>query len=83
MIIRTSCLLAAFHRPVSTNTCFTACNRKAISNQSGCRSRVARMPHSHYLGGHIDVAVMTPSSALAQIKNGDIRLARDKFGRPQ
>jgi putative tricarboxylic transport membrane protein len=26
------------------------------------------------LGGHIDVAVMTPSSALAQIKNGDIRL---------
>lgn len=26
------------------------------------------------LGGHIDVAVMTPSSALAQIRNGDIRL---------
>jgi putative tricarboxylic transport membrane protein len=26
------------------------------------------------LGGHIDVAVMTPSSALSQIKNGDIRL---------
>jgi putative tricarboxylic transport membrane protein len=26
------------------------------------------------LGGHIDVAIMTPSSALAQIKNGDIRL---------
>ncbi len=26
------------------------------------------------LGGHIDVAVMTPSSALAQIKNGDLRL---------
>ncbi len=26
------------------------------------------------MGGHIDVAVMTPSSALAQIKNGDIRL---------
>jgi putative tricarboxylic transport membrane protein len=26
------------------------------------------------LGGHIDVAVMTPSSRLAQIKNGDIRL---------
>jgi putative tricarboxylic transport membrane protein len=26
------------------------------------------------LGKHIDVAVMTPSSALAQIKNGDIRL---------
>jgi putative tricarboxylic transport membrane protein len=26
------------------------------------------------LGGHIDVAVLTPSSALAQIQNGDIRL---------
>ncbi len=26
------------------------------------------------LGGHIDVAIMTPSSALAQIKNGEIRL---------
>ncbi len=26
------------------------------------------------LGGHIDVAIMTPSSATAQIKNGDIRL---------
>ncbi len=26
------------------------------------------------LGGHIDVAIMTPSSGLAQIKNGDIRL---------
>ena len=26
------------------------------------------------LGGHIDVAVITPSSALAQIQNGDIRL---------
>jgi putative tricarboxylic transport membrane protein len=26
------------------------------------------------LGGHVDVAIMTPSSALAQIKNGDIRL---------
>jgi putative tricarboxylic transport membrane protein len=26
------------------------------------------------LGGHIDVAIMTPSSALAQIKNGDLRL---------
>jgi putative tricarboxylic transport membrane protein len=26
------------------------------------------------LGGHIDAAIMTPSSALAQIKNGDIRL---------
>jgi tripartite-type tricarboxylate transporter receptor subunit TctC len=26
------------------------------------------------LGGHIDVAVMTPSSALAQIESGDIRL---------
>jgi putative tricarboxylic transport membrane protein len=26
------------------------------------------------LGGHIDVAVMTPSSALAQIKSGDLRL---------
>ncbi|SRR5579871_197236 len=26
------------------------------------------------LGGHIDVAVMTPSSALAQIQSGDIRL---------
>jgi putative tricarboxylic transport membrane protein len=26
------------------------------------------------LGGHIDVAVMTPSSALAQVKSGDIRL---------
>src|SRR5262249_52485549 len=26
------------------------------------------------LGGHIDVAIMTPSSALAQIQNGDIRL---------
>jgi tripartite-type tricarboxylate transporter receptor subunit TctC len=26
------------------------------------------------LGGHIDVAIMTPSSALSQIKNGDIRL---------
>lgn len=26
------------------------------------------------LGGHIDVAVMTPSSGLAQVKNGDIRL---------
>jgi len=26
------------------------------------------------LGGHIDVAVMTPSSALAQIQTGDIRL---------
>ena len=26
------------------------------------------------LGGHIDVAIMTPSSALAQIKSGDIRL---------
>jgi tripartite-type tricarboxylate transporter receptor subunit TctC len=26
------------------------------------------------LGGHIDVTVMTPSSALAQIRNGDIRL---------
>ena len=26
------------------------------------------------LGGHIDVAVMTPSSALAQLQNGDIRL---------
>jgi tripartite-type tricarboxylate transporter receptor subunit TctC len=26
------------------------------------------------LGGHIDVAVMTPSSATAQIRNGDIRL---------
>ncbi len=26
------------------------------------------------LGGHIDVAIMTPSSALAQIKNGDVRL---------
>ncbi len=27
-----------------------------------------------FSAGHIDVAVMTPSSALAQIKNGDIRL---------
>jgi putative tricarboxylic transport membrane protein len=26
------------------------------------------------LGSHIDVAIMTPSSALSQIKNGDIRL---------
>jgi putative tricarboxylic transport membrane protein len=26
------------------------------------------------LGGHIDVAIMTPSSAPAQIRNGDIRL---------
>jgi tripartite-type tricarboxylate transporter receptor subunit TctC len=26
------------------------------------------------LGGHIDVAVITPSSALAQIQNGDLRL---------
>ena len=26
------------------------------------------------LGGHIDVAVITPSSALAQLQNGDIRL---------
>lgn len=26
------------------------------------------------LGGHIDAAIMTPSSALAQIKSGDIRL---------
>lgn len=26
------------------------------------------------LGGHIDVAVMTPSSALAQVQSGDIRL---------
>ncbi len=26
------------------------------------------------LGGHIDVAIMTPSSALAQIKSGEIRL---------
>lgn len=26
------------------------------------------------LGGHIDVAIMTPSSALAQIKSGDIKL---------
>jgi putative tricarboxylic transport membrane protein len=26
------------------------------------------------LGGHLDVAIMTPSSALAQIRNGDIRL---------
>lgn len=26
------------------------------------------------LGAHIDVAIMTPSSALAQVKNGDIRL---------
>jgi putative tricarboxylic transport membrane protein len=26
------------------------------------------------LGGHIDVAIMTPSSATAQIRNGDIRL---------
>jgi tripartite-type tricarboxylate transporter receptor subunit TctC len=26
------------------------------------------------MGGHIDVAIMTPSSALAQVKNGDIRL---------
>ena len=26
------------------------------------------------LGGHIDVAIMTPSSALAQIRNGDLRL---------
>ncbi|MBO0752109.1 MAG: tripartite tricarboxylate transporter substrate binding protein [Bradyrhizobiaceae bacterium] len=26
------------------------------------------------MGGHIDVAIMTPSSALAQIKHGDIRL---------
>jgi tripartite-type tricarboxylate transporter receptor subunit TctC len=26
------------------------------------------------LGGHIDVSVMTPSSALAQVKNGDIHL---------
>ena len=26
------------------------------------------------LGGHIDVAVITPSSALAQVQNGDIRL---------
>ena len=26
------------------------------------------------LGGHIDVAIMTPSSALAQIKSGDLRL---------
>jgi putative tricarboxylic transport membrane protein len=26
------------------------------------------------LGGHIDVAIMTPSSALAQVKSGDIRL---------
>jgi tripartite-type tricarboxylate transporter receptor subunit TctC len=26
------------------------------------------------LGGHIDVAVITPSSALVQIQNGDIRL---------
>jgi tripartite-type tricarboxylate transporter receptor subunit TctC len=37
------------------------------------------------LGGHIDVAIMTPSSALAQIQNGDIRLLaissaeRDQF----
>jgi putative tricarboxylic transport membrane protein len=37
------------------------------------------------LGGHIDVAVITPSSALAQIQNGDIRLlgissaARDAY----
>jgi tripartite-type tricarboxylate transporter receptor subunit TctC len=26
------------------------------------------------LGGHIDVAVLTPSSALAQLQNGDVRL---------
>ena len=26
------------------------------------------------LGGHIDVAIMTPSSALAEVRNGDIRL---------
>ena len=26
------------------------------------------------LGGHIDAAIMTPSSGLAQIKNGDLRL---------
>ena len=26
------------------------------------------------LGGHIDAAIMTPSSATAQVKNGDIRL---------
>ena len=26
------------------------------------------------LGGHIDVAIMTPSSALAQVKSGEIRL---------
>lgn len=26
------------------------------------------------LGGHIDVAIMTPSSALAQVKSGDIKL---------
>jgi len=33
------------------------------------------------LGGHIDVAVMTPSSALAQIQNGDIRLLAISSGR--
>ncbi len=26
------------------------------------------------LGGHIDVAIMTPSSALSQLQSGDIRL---------
>ena len=26
------------------------------------------------LGGHIDAAIITPSSALAQVENGDIRL---------
>ena len=32
------------------------------------------MPRSTLLGGHNDVAITTPSSALAQIKSGDIRL---------
>lgn len=29
---------------------------------------------TNLLGGHIDVAVMTPSSGIAQVQNGDIRL---------
>ena len=74
MITPTKCRLAAFHRPAFTNMCFTACSRRAISNRSGFRLRVVRNAALSLLGGHIDVAIMTPSSALAQIKNGDIRL---------
>ena len=65
---------AGSRRQASTSSCSTACNRRELQVDLGALHRRAGRRRSALLGGHIDVAVMTPSSALAQIKNGDIRL---------